>query len=197
MADPRLLWLVLWQTPWKVADNTWRRSLTNDVPERALMLLDPAALRARQSLAGLPPKPADTLLALVNFSPEQQLKALHIVAEVVERGAGGHDLDHETRLWCRRLAKAMMPGQWVYREREDAPGELIGLGLLRQWLTVSSWSRVRYLYRKPWVDEVEHWGGDAPPRKLNQLWNAVIWLISQSPATAAPSAPHVQEGDAS
>ncbi|MDW6001950.1 hypothetical protein [Vibrio mangrovi] len=181
--DPRhLFWVKFWQQPWQEMDPSWSKLLpgTESLHWEAL---SPALVRQYLVLdADPPPLPGEVLLQWLSIGQERRSEALYLVAEVIRRGIGKARLHDEDIQWCRHIAKALMPGHWSVATDPDLNAEQIGLILMRQWMSPSTWQRARLFYSKSLLESVEAFVPDpVPGQRLNQLWHAVMWRLAEVP----------------
>lgn len=114
-----------------------------------------------------PPEPSFDVLNWLSLNAEQRVLALTLVQAVCS-SAEMRTLDDECWRWCRSLAKALRPGLWLAGETVDARAMLGG------WLGESCWSRLRLAWAP---DDDLTAAPDLPPRKLDALWQAVLWKV--------------------
>ncbi|MCE8032131.1 hypothetical protein [Halomonas sp. MCCC 1A11057] len=182
--DPRLIeWLRFWQCPWVGMDVSWRDTLrpgTDHGLEDAWQSMPPTLLRRRLYLEEeVPPMPGEALLHWHALSPQERVRVLRLAAEVAVRDIATPLLAAEERAWCRRLARALMPGNWPVAYPPGLTAEPLGLAMLRKWLPAAAWARVRLHYHRALVE-----AGDAPTldgipaARLDQLWHAVLWRVT-------------------
>lgn len=179
-----LQWVQWWASGWLGADQSWQVEDYFSPSERAL--LEPAshlhhvAFARRLGLSpGLPAKPDPVVLRLSEWNAETRSRALSLIAEICGKDRVV-DLHEAERLWCRRVAKALLPGQWLPSEWAKGDPAVDGLRLLRCRLDGACWQRARLLFPRPMVEQVESGTPETlPAAKLAALWEAVIWKNQQ------------------
>lgn len=118
-----------------------------------------------------PPEPVPVMVQWLSLSAEQRQQALLLVkaicfAQSIDRQA----MPEAQWLWCRGLAKALRPGFWLPSEVTD-PRSLLAGGL-----DEACWARLRLSWAP---DDEPAVGFNLPVRKLQALWRAVLWKVSQ------------------
>lgn len=179
-----LQWVHWWASGWQEADASWRIDELFAQQERALLesagRVHHAAIARRLGLqTGLPAAPDPVVLRLSEWSGEARLRALLLIAEICGKGRASA-LQESEMLWCRRVAKALLPGQWLPPAWATGDAASDGLRLLRCRLDEACWRRARLLFAKPMAEAVE----SSPPAKLPgaklaALWEAVVWRNQQ------------------
>lgn len=179
-----LQWVQWWASAWRQADESWHIDEHFSPRERPLLesasQLHHAAVAKRLGLPqGLPSTPEPVVLRLSEWSGEARLRALLLGAEICGKDRGV-DLHEAEILWCRRVAKALLPGQWLPPEWTKDDPVVGGLRLLCCRLDKACWLRARLLFAKPLVEQVEACAPQAlPAGKLAALWDAVAWKNQQ------------------
>lgn len=179
-----LQWVQWWASGWLGADRSWRIEEYFSPPERTLVetasQLHHVAFARRLGLSpGLPAKPDPVVLQLSEWNADARSRALSLIAEICGKDRAV-DLPEAERLWCRRVAKALVPGQWLPSEWAKGDPAVDGLRLLRCRLDEACWQRARLLFAKPMVEQVESAASESlPAAKLAALWEAVIWKNQQ------------------
>jgi hypothetical protein len=178
-----LQWVQWWASGWLRADQSWRIDEYFSPRERALVesasQLHHAAFAQRLGLPqGLPSAPDPVVLRLSEWS-DARSRALLLIAEICGKDRVA-DLHEAEILWCRRVARALLPGQWLPPEWVKGDPAVDGLRLLRCRLDEACWRRARLLFAKPMVEQVESCTPQAlPAGKLATLWDAVVWKNQQ------------------
>ena len=119
---------------------------------------------------------------LTNYLSVLDAQRTLLAAEVAVRDIAMPLLAAGERAWCRRLARALMPGCWPVAYPPGLTAESLGLAMLRAWLPTAAWARVRLHYHRALVE-----AGDAPTlngipaARLAPLWHAVIWRVTVQP----------------
>lgn len=179
-----LQWVQWWTSGWLRADESWRIDEHFSPREWALVgsasQLHHAAFAERLGLPqGLPSKPDPVVLRLSEWSAEARSRALLLIAEICGKDRAA-DLHEAEILWCRRVAKALLPGQWLPPEWSKGDPGVDGLRLLHCRLDGACWPRARLLFAKQMVEQVESCTPETlPVAKLATLWDAVIWKNQQ------------------
>ena len=179
-----LQWVQWWASGWLGADRSWRIEEYFSPPERTLVetasQLHHLAFARRLGLSpGLPAKPDPVVLQLSEWNADARSRALSLIAEICGKDRAV-ELPEAERLWCRRVAKALVPGQWLPSEWAKGDPAVDGLRLLRCRLDEACWQRARLLFAKPMVEQAESAASERlPAAKLAALWEAVIWKNQQ------------------
>jgi hypothetical protein len=187
LSDKRYLsWLHFWQQPWHDMEPGWHARLPGDIPQGdGWKYVDPVVIHALLQLdSAFPPEPGEVLLQWVALSPALKLSALHLTAEIINRGNAQDLLDDSHMAWARHIARALMPGKWPVAGYTGLDAGEIGIMLLRAWMSPSAWLRARLYYPAELVAAVETLSpGEIPGQRLNQLWHGVIWRLSATGET--------------
>ncbi|WP_226499274.1 hypothetical protein [Pseudomonas sp. MWU16-30322] len=131
-----------------------------------------------------PATPNPVLLPLLSLDREQWRRVLNLVATVC---AGSQTpqppgLSQPELIWCRRLGKALQPGNWLPPTALADTAEIRGLRLLRAWVGESVWSRLRLTFARSRVVDAERVSfASLPGQRLTSLWQAVSWYALTVP----------------
>ncbi len=119
-----------------------------------------------------PPPPIAEVVHWLSLSAAQRVQALWLVQTICCCAQTGdpHTGSEEDWAWCRSVAKALRPGLWLSDRVIDARA------LLGGWLAPDCWSRLRLDWSP---DDALAPAQDVPARKLDALWRAVLWRVSQ------------------
>ncbi|WP_178114434.1 MULTISPECIES: type III secretion protein [unclassified Pseudomonas] len=158
-------WAQWWAYPWTVSSPEW------GVPGalKPLYRSQHWLLGKKLSIAPcLPTPPNLALLRLIYGSPGQRELMLALIESICHPKSSSQ-LSEEHQLWCQRLAKALPPCSPLSEEQDP-------LRLLREWVPLPTWQRLRLSFPRQRVIELEQipWLSDAHGR-LDTLWQAAIW----------------------
>ncbi|PAU60069.1 hypothetical protein [Pseudomonas indica] len=173
-------WAQWWATGWTGADESWGVEACFAPWERSMIEyaapLHHGAFARRLGLSqDLPSHPDPVVLRLIDETVEARLHALLLVAEIFGKGRVV-DLPDAEAQWCRRIARALLPGSWVPPEWAGDEPRVAGLRSLYGRLDAACWKRARLLFPRPLVEQVESCEpAPLPAAKLAALWDAVIW----------------------
>lgn len=130
---------------------------------------------SRNVLLQQPPEPHEGLLCWVGLCEVKQELALRLVEDICASQQATSQCPTAHGNWCRSLAKALRPGLWVPPVQVDARL------LLGAWIGAERWARAKLQW--PEADL-----GMPPPglpgKRLDALWSAVLWRVSQASAHA-------------
>ncbi|MBV4464946.1 hypothetical protein AB7M29_004867 [Pseudomonas sp. F-14 TE3623] len=209
LANPSqsLYWVRWWAQGWCDTHAGWQLPAEPQLPLPMLELLRKtrgAWLDRRLGfMTSIPPPPPIALLPLLPLAPEQWQYVFNLVVTV----CGGSvvrspnlvaEPDH---IWCRRLGKALQPGQWLPATWRECRAEAVGLALLRAWVGERVWGKLRLRFLRFDVEEAERMTCDTIPHvKLTALWQAVAWYVlnftQQGPPHVDPSEPDTRQPSA-
>jgi hypothetical protein len=177
-----LTWVRWWACPWKNAHPDWcvhkgfveKTALPRSHYQRVSRLfeIEPE----------LPPPPSAPVLQLVLACSQQQDLALLLVKQICNPSPESR-LNEEQRLWCQRLTKALMP--------DPIPVSLDDpLHCLRAWVTPSIWQRLRLIFARHRVLELEtHPRLPDTQGRLGTLWQAALWRATSTTFNEITPAP--------
>ncbi|MGA9700074.1 type III secretion protein [Pseudomonas sp.] len=177
-----LSWARWWAFPWENAHIDWLTH-TGFVETAALSRCHH---RQVSNLFGiepeLPPPPSAAILQLILSNKLKRDLVLILVNEVYN---APHDsrLNQDQLLWCQRLSKALPP--------DSIPVSLDDpLHYLRAWVVPTLWKRLRLIFPRQRVLELEQHPtlADAHSR-LDTLWKATIWRATANSVDDAARAP--------
>lgn len=177
----REFWIRWWCTPWSWAHHIWHDQFASlcGLPAEGCAQLMRGHCAEFLLSAGInpsqPPEPDPKLMQWLMLSAEQQNRALDLAGRICFGGdlAGATknpDMDGDVHeAWCRRLAKALRPGQWVEPKISDARQ------LLGAWTDAACWSRLRLCWPPCELPETL---ATICSHKLQTLWVAVFWRVT-------------------
>lgn len=125
--------------------------------------------------ASQPITPCPALLQWLALVPSQQQEALRLVGRISfpmhNAAVAG---EHED--WSRSLAKALRPGVWI------PPGVVPDARvLLAAWVAPPCWPRLALSWPHAEIEALNLIPGPWPHRKLDTLWQAVLWRVHSIP----------------
>lgn len=176
MDDLQQRWLSWWCQAWQWADEGWLQ-VTAVEPDIGLW---PALMRSRHQdfmvALGIQPETPPVVIADIlhwgSLSPLQRDRALALAACICcFPGVTGTRLLVAEADWCRQVAKALRPGQWI------GPLYLDVRLLLGAWLGESYWPRIRLYWPPDQVGTLVMPTLALPTHKLEALWCAVFWRV--------------------
>jgi hypothetical protein len=167
----QLAWAQWWARPWMSSHDDWRTP--DKYPAINMLCISGASVAypVEGVTPSLPPAPNSTVLRLALASTQQ----LDFVLALIENTCNPMamlQLEDNHDIWCRRLAKALLPHML-------SPGE-DPLQLLRIWVETPVWQRLRFLFPYQRIIDLEK----SPPSyqiemgRLDTLWQAVVWRMS-------------------
>lgn len=176
-------WLHWWQQGyWQQADESWGENAFFALPadqQQRLAWQHPEAVAQGFGIEGnLPAEPDTRLLQLLSLSGEHWMTLLALLAGICAPQTAPQGLNGPTRVWCRRLAKALRCESWLPAEH-FTPYTTGSLLLLRA-LNPASWPRMRLLFPVEWANSVDAVPLAAlPAARLAGLWDAALWHCQQ------------------
>ncbi|MHA6494952.1 hypothetical protein ACX0MV_17145 [Pseudomonas borbori] len=186
-------WVYWWTTAWRQAHPDWTPTALAGVE---LSRLDALArshhmelCRAFGILPCTPPPPHVALLEFISSNLARRELTLALVAATCDPQED-NQLSAEQRSWCLSVAKALRPRHWL----SEAPDSL---NLLRAWVGMAAWQRLRLSFPRPRIDALErHEPVCAPAGKLDALWQAALWRSAKTPANGHPEQEHADASPA-
>lgn len=116
-----------------------------------------------------PPEAEPRVIEWLSLTEEQRVQALSLAQAICFTTSNDQSqLSSEQWSWCRSIAKALRPARWLPPEVTDPRAILAG------WLGERFWTRVRLSWP---VDEVPEPVFNVCPRKLDALWQSVLWRV--------------------
>ena len=178
-------WLRWWSHAFlQQVDSSWHHLLPwfqlTSRQQQQLLTFTPQALPELLLIpATLPPAPDQRLLRWVALSTAQQHAVFRLVTEICQPLNRG--LTHEDLTWCSRLSRALHPGIWLPAQHDlyQAGQQLC---LLQPLFDPACWQRLRLRFPAEQVTESERITHRYPPlpvKRLQALWDAVLWRIQQ------------------
>ncbi|WP_297844564.1 type III secretion protein [Pseudomonas sp.] len=174
--DATAEWVRWWCCTWHWAHPDWQTQFASG-PGEDMHRYDAVARSQHNRFLlsvgispGQPPPPNNDVLQWLALTEQQQQEALALIQMICFSRTPSPSVDavsHEQ--WCRRVAKALRPGVWLSPTVVDVR-ELLGA-----WLGDAYWSRLRLAWPPGVVDETP---SHAPVNKLNTLWQAVLWRVT-------------------
>lgn len=168
--------LTWWSFSWRWADSSWLQAWAD--AGVSPHVVESLALSRHQDWLGLlgvapsqPIEPCPALLQWLALQPAQRVEALRLATRICfpasqQTGEGEHEL------WCRSLAKALRPGAWIAPQTQ-ADARLV----LAAWIAPECWSRLALSWPKAEIQSLEPVPGLWPQRKLDTLWQALLWRV--------------------
>ena len=179
-----LAWLRIWQSPWVSMHPSWEVCVPEEWKKQGSWRREQFPSECMRSVFSIedsiPSEPGEALQYWLMMNDKARSYALKLAAEIVIPEIGRADLEHDDIKWGRHIAKALTPGKWSVASWKLLLVEQVGLLLMRQWVSPITWQRLRLFYDKGLVDSlsVEPFL-ELPEKRLNQLWHAVMWRVSQ------------------
>lgn len=171
-------YLQWWCFTWRWADPSWFAGWqATGLDEAGIEHLAPTRHAEWMALLGVPteqpPEPSDAVLKWLSLSEEQRDEVLRLANRVCfpEQQAVA-EVAPEQEQWCRSIAKGLRPGAWL---KTNGPVDI--RVLLASWLGDACWPRIRMSWPKEQVTELASGSAEWPARKLDALWQALVWRV--------------------
>ncbi|WP_260954409.1 hypothetical protein [Pseudomonas citri] len=181
--EPLLNWLRWWAHGWSDAHPSWELAARCGVDAGLFETcgkLRYSWLSHRLEVRALPAqKPHPALLRLLLLEPQGRQRALELAVVICGGSEPLSTLDDACHTWCRRMAKALQPGNWIPEGWRQYPCEEAGLLLLKAWVGQPCWEKLRLGFARGAVEAVERITMPAmPSSRLDAMWEAVSWHVS-------------------
>lgn len=169
-------WLHWWACAWLQAAPDWTPAPLAGIGRQRLAGLARSQHVALSRAYGIQPcaapKPRLALLELIRADAQRRELTFTLVAALCAPQAD-FALTAEQRVWCRSIAKALRPGQWLVGGQDP-------LALLRTWAGPAAWQRLRLSLPRTRVISLEQNPAPrAPATKLDALWGGALWRSAQ------------------
>lgn len=168
-------WVEWWCAPWHWAHPEWKAKfatlggLSSGDCNAVARSRHVDFLRNVGIVPSQPPEPVEALLRWLALTPKQREHAFSLVQRVCfAKPAQAPSPDLEDG-WCYGLAKAIRPGQWIHPGIED---ERVLLGA---FVGERCWSRLQLMWAP---GEPGQWVNGLPDKKLQTLWQSVLWRVA-------------------
>lgn len=181
-----LMWVRWWVQLREFADPSWplsRIELARErLPSRLLIFLEqnpaPGMASFVVSIIGFPP-PLDPQLSPFFWGGKSEVRRVLTLIATICAGQGTRrreGLHPDDEIWCRRVAKALQPGQWLPQSWQVDDDDILVLRLLRAWVGEVLWKRLRLQFCHSNIIQAERVMYEGlPTHRLSALWRAVGW----------------------
>ncbi|MBT2375472.1 hypothetical protein [Pseudomonas fluorescens] len=184
-----LMWVQWWIQLKQFADPSWELSrialARKRLPSRLLTFIEESAGPGMAgfvvSIVGFPPRPHPRLWPFMFASKGEIQRVLALIVTICAgQGARMREgLHPDDEVWCRRVGKALQPGQWLPQNWQVDDDDIFALRLLRAWVGNAIWERLRLQFSHPRIMQAERVIYEGlPARRLAALWQAVGWYAA-------------------
>lgn len=184
--DQQIAWLRFWYAPWRDMAPSWKTWLcdtsalrADDWSESLMRSVAPHQLRQRFGIEwNEAPTPDPTLSLWLCSEASQKHRACHLAGEMIQRGSAQAQLTPEDIEWCRHIAKALRPANWMTQSVLSLPSHCLGLWLFKQWVDDGFWQRSQLLFPRQWSLALEPYPNTPlPVNRLKPLWHSIVWRL--------------------